>query len=55
MWKFTIKQDKLTVARGQAKDKEDALGEAFHYAMVYAEEDFSKMVIEIKKEQQNEI
>lgn len=51
MWKFTIKQDKLTVVKGQAKDKEDALREAFHYAMVYAEEDFSKMVIEIKKEQ----
>ena len=52
MWKFTIKQDNLTVARGQAKDKEVALGEAFHYACVYAEEDFNKMVVEIKKEQE---
>ena len=51
MWKFTIKQDKLTVVKGQAKDKEDALREVFHYAMVYTEEDFSKTVIEIKKEQ----
>lgn len=45
MWKFTIKQDKLTVAKGKVKDKEDALREVFHYTMVYAEEDFSKMII----------
>ena len=54
IWKFKIKQDNLTVVRGQAEDKEDAIGECLHYVYLYAEEDFSKMVIEIKKEQSDE-
>ena len=50
IWKFKIKQDNLTAVRGQAEDKEDAIGECLHYVCLYAEEYFSKMVIEIKKE-----
>lgn len=53
IWKFKIKQDNLTVVRGQAEDKEDAIGECLHYVYLYAEEDFSKMVIEIKKDEKD--
>lgn len=52
MWKFTIKQDKLTVVKGFSEDKGDVISEALHYATMYCTEDFSKMVIEIKKEQE---
>lgn len=52
MWKFTIKQDGLVVARGFGEEKEIIVREMIHYADLYAEEDFNKMTIEIKKEQE---
>lgn len=52
MWKFTIKQDGLKVASGFEEDKEFIFNECFHSVSLYAEEDFKKMTIEIKKEEQ---
>lgn len=49
MWKFTIKQDGVKVASGFADEKEFALDECFRYLAQYAEEDFTKMTMEIKE------
>jgi len=51
MWKWKIKQDKLTVAQGFAKDKETALTELFRYADQYSEEDFDKMIVTIERKE----
>ena len=52
MWKFTIKQDKLTVVKGFSEDKSEVVCEALHYATMYCTEEYNKMTIEIKKEQE---
>ena len=49
MWKWKIKQDGLTVAKGQAQDKETCCIEAFRYADQYADEDFNKMILTIER------
>lgn len=49
MYKFTIKQNGLKVVSGFADNKEDCIGEAFHYLCLYAEESFKKMTMEIKE------
>ena len=51
MWKWKIKQDKLTVARGVCQDKETALTEMFRYADQYSEEDFDKMIVMIERKE----
>ena len=48
-WHFKIRQDGLTVVRGEAPEKEDCLCEGCHYFSMYAEEDFEKMSMEIKE------
>lgn len=50
MWKFVIKQDGLKVASGFAENKEDCIGESFHYLCIYAEESFNKMTMEVKQD-----
>lgn len=49
MYKFTIKQDDISVVSGQAEDKELLLKEAIGKLSQYSEEDFSKLALEFKK------
>ena len=49
MFKFTLKQDDINVASGQAETKEELLSEAVRYFSQYSEEDFSKLNLEFKK------
>ena len=47
MWHFTLKQDRLTVARGFSEDKETVLSEAGRYFSQYSDEDFGKMTLTV--------
>ena len=49
MYNFTLKQDDIVVAKGQAEDKAFLLSEAGRYFSQYAEEDCSKLTLEFKK------
>ena len=49
MYKFTIKQDDISVVSGQAEDKELLLKEAIGKLSQCSEEDFSKLILEFKK------
>ena len=49
MYKFTIKQDDVSVVSGQAEDKELLLKEAIGKLSQYSEENFSKLALEFKK------
>ena len=53
-WKWFIKQDGLTVAKGFADDKETAVSEASHYSNQYFEETFTKMTVTIKELKQDD-
>ena len=50
-WKWNLKQDGLTVAKGFADDKETAVSEASHYSNQYFDEDFTKMVLTVEKKE----
>lgn len=49
MYKFTIKQDDISVVSGQAEDKELLLKEAIGKLSQCSEENFNKLVLEFKK------
>ena len=49
MFNFTLKQDDIVVAKGQAEEKEFILSEAGRYFSQYAGEDFFKITLEVKK------
>lgn len=49
MYKFTIKQDDISVVSGQAEDKELLLKEAIGKLSQCSKEDFSKLILEFKK------
>lgn len=49
MYKFTIKQDDVSVVSGQAEDKELLLKEAIGKLSQCSEENFSKLALEFKK------
>lgn len=49
MYNFTLKQDDIVVAKGQAEDKAFLLSEAGRYFSQYAEENCSKLTLEFKK------
>lgn len=49
MYKFTIKQDDISVVSGQAEDKEFLLKEAIGKLSQCSKEDFSKLILEFKK------
>lgn len=48
-WKIKIEQNGIPVVIGQAKYKEDALREMFHYLDQFAEEDFDKITVIIER------
>lgn len=50
-WSFKLKQDGLTVAQGFGFDKEFLIGEAEHYLLLYLDDDYSKMTLELKKKE----
>lgn len=43
MYKFTIKQDDVSVLSGQAEDKGVLIDEALRYFSQYSEENFNKL------------
>ena len=51
IWKFVLKQDGLTVARGEGDDKDFVISEAEHYFSMYESEDYKKMTLELKKKE----
>lgn len=47
-WVFIVKQNRIRVAYGESLYKELAIIEGCHYFLMYADEDYSKMTLEIK-------
>ena len=45
-WKFSVEQDGIVVARGDAPSQEDAEREAAHYGMMYGQD--GPVVVSVK-------
>lgn len=48
-WKFSIEQDGIVVASGEAANEEDAKREAAHYAMMYSQDGTVKVSLKQRK------
>lgn len=48
-WEFSIEQDGIVVASGEAANEEDAKREAAHYAMMYSQDGPVKVSLKQRK------